>query len=95
VVDPGRANGTDGHNRATILAVLLVPAVVLGGFSMWFFEASWIGVAMLLVGVVVAVLGSIRPVKTSSLLQILVVEVGLLVVTAVIGFAIDCGRNCS
>jgi hypothetical protein len=50
---------------------------------------------MLLVGVVVAVLGSIRPVKTSSLLQILVVEVGLLVVTAVIGFAIDCGRNCS
>jgi hypothetical protein len=45
------------------LAVLLVPAVVLGGFSMWFFEASWIGVAMLLVGVVVAVLGSIRPVK--------------------------------
>ena len=75
--------------------MLLVPAVVLGGFSMWFFEASWIGFAMLLVGVVVAVLGSIRPLKTSGLLQVLVVEVGLLGATAVVGFAIDCGRNCS
>lgn len=95
MVDPVRANGAEGHSRATIFAILLVLAVVLGGFSMWFFDASWIGVAMVLVGVMVAVLGSIRPLKTSGFVLVLVVEVGLLVATAVVGFAIDCSRNCS
>lgn len=77
------------------MAVLLVPAIVLGGFSMWFFEASWIGVAMLLVGVGIAAIGSMWPLNTSAVVQVLVVEVGLLVATAVVGFAIDCSRNCS
>ena len=90
-----RENGTEGHSRATILAVLLVPALVLGGFSMWSFAASWIGVAVLLVGVVVAALGSVRPLKTSGLAQLLVFEVVLLVSTAVVGLAIDCARHCS
>ena len=95
VVDRVRANGAEGHSRTTILAVLLVPAIVLGGFSMWNFEALWIGVAVLLVGVVVAVLGSTRPLKTSGLAQLFVIEVGLLVSTAGVGFAIDCARHCS
>jgi hypothetical protein len=77
------------------LAVLLVPAIVLGGFSLWSFEASWIGVAVLLVGIAVAVLGSTRPLKTSGVAQLLVIEVGLLVSTAVVGVAIDCARHCS
>ena len=77
------------------MAVLLVPAIVLGGFSIWNFEASWIGVAVLLVGLVVAALGSVRPLNTSGLAQFLVVEMGLLVSTAVVGFAIDCSRHCS
>jgi hypothetical protein len=95
VVDRVRANGTEGHSRAVVFAVLLLPAIALGGFSWWFFVAEWIGAAVLVVGVVIAVIGSRQPLKTASLVQVLVVQVGMLVSTAVVGVAIDCGRHCS
>ena len=78
-----------------MLAVLLVPAIVLGGFSMWFFAASWIGVAVLIVGVVVAALASVRGPTTGDVVLLVVVEVLMLVATAVVGFAIDCSLHCS
>ena len=77
------------------MAVLLIPAIVLGGFSMWFLEASWIGVAMILVGVAVAAIGSMWPLNTSAVVAVLAVEIGLLFATAIVGFAIDCARHCS
>jgi hypothetical protein len=87
--------GAEGHSRATIFAVLLLPAIALGGFSWWFFVAEWIGVAVLVVGVVIAAIGSTRPLKTTGLLQLVAVQVGMLISTAAVGVVIDCGRHCS
>jgi hypothetical protein len=93
----GWANGNEELviGRTTIFGVLLVPVIVLGAFLLWLFEAKWIGVTVLVVGLVVAALGSARPLKTLGLLVLLTVEVGILIATAVVGFAIDCWRHCS
>jgi hypothetical protein len=88
-------NGTEGHSRATSFAVLLLPAIALASYSWWFFAAKWIGVAVLAVGVLIATKASTRPLKTMGLVTLVVVEVGVLISTAVVGVAIDCARNCS
>jgi len=96
VADPPAVNNkSGGHSRTTALVVLLLPAIVLGGFSMWFFEARWIGVAVALVGVAIAALASVRGATAGDLVLLVVIEVVMLMGTAVVGFAIDCSRHCS
>jgi hypothetical protein len=90
-----RANGTEGHPRATIFAVLLLPAIAFGAFSWWTFEAKWIGVVVLVVGVVIAAVCSTRPVKTTSLALLVIIQAVMLVATSIVGFLIDCARHCS
>jgi hypothetical protein len=91
------ANGNEEVvvGRATIFAVLLVPVIGLAALSLLTFEARWIGVAVLVVGLVVAALGSVRPLKTAGLFLLLAIQVAILVATAFVGFAIDCTRHCS
>jgi hypothetical protein len=81
--------------RTTIFGVLLVPAISLAALSLWTFEAGWIGLAVFVVGFMVAALGSARPLKTAGLLLLLAVQVAILIATAFVGFAIDCSRHCS
>jgi hypothetical protein len=60
VVDRVRVNGSEGHSRATSFVVLLLPAIALASFSWWLFVAKWIGAAVLVVGMVIAAVGSAR-----------------------------------
>jgi hypothetical protein len=70
------ANGNEEVvvGRATIFAVLLVPVIGLAALSLLTFEARWIGVAVLVVGLVVAALGSVRPLKTAGLFLLLAIQ---------------------
>jgi hypothetical protein len=81
--------------RATTFGVLLVPAIGLGALSLWIFEAEWIGLAVFAVGLVVAALGSARPLSIAEFSFLLAGQVAILLGTACVGFAIDCSRHCS
>ena len=81
--------------RVTTFGVLLVPAIVLLALALWTFEAEWIGAAVFAVGLVVAVLGSARPLSIAEFSFLLAGQVAILLATAWVGFAIDCSRHCS
>ena len=82
-------------SRGKTFGVLLLPAIVLGALSYWLLEAKWIGIAVFVVGLVVAGLGSVRPRRIAGLFALLAGQVATLVATEYVGIAIDCSRHCS
>jgi hypothetical protein len=83
------------HNRAVTFVILLVPAIVMSGLSLWLFRAHWIPLLVAVAGVAIAITGSTRPLRTPGLIVLVLAQFLALFLTALVSVAVDCSLHCN